>query len=244
MNDFKLTIPKPCTENWKAFTPTSTGGFCENCQKNVIDFTKMSEKEIIDFFEKKPAHTCGRFNPAQLKDYEKEILTKPQSKYQLLKAGFLSLLLMGGGKELMAQQQRSKTNIEQSIHNNYQDKLTQKTEEEGITVEGTVFSKEYDEPLPGVGVLIKGTSTGTYTDIEGQFKLQNLEVGDILIFSYIGYQHKEVKVTSKNITEFVMTMDLELVCEMMGEVAVEGLYESKKQSGFSKFFSGITQIFK
>ncbi|NEQ54302.1 MAG: hypothetical protein F6K11_29930 [Leptolyngbya sp. SIO3F4] len=243
MNDFKLTIPKPCTENWKAFTPTSTGGFCENCQKNVIDFTKMSEKEIIDFFKNKPAHTCGRFNPAQLKIYEKEILEKPQSKYQLLKAGFLSLLLMGGGKELMAQQQRSKTNIEQSIHNNHQDKSTQETEEKGITVEGTVISKEDNSLFPGVSVIIKGTSLGTQTDINGKFKLQNLKEGDVLIFMYIGCVTQNIMVDGDLSQNIIITMRYDS-CELLGEVAVEGLYESKKQSGFSKFFSGITQIFK
>ena len=64
-----LSIKKPCSENFGAFRPTDTGGFCSSCQKDVIDFTKMSEAEVLAYFENRQEKTCGRFHPSQLKSY-------------------------------------------------------------------------------------------------------------------------------------------------------------------------------
>jgi len=43
----KLTIPKPCHENWDEMTPNEKGRFCSICSKTVKDFTKLSDAEII-----------------------------------------------------------------------------------------------------------------------------------------------------------------------------------------------------
>ncbi len=48
-----LRIPEPCHEDWQAMLPQEKGRHCLACQKTVTDFTKMSDREIIDFFEKK-----------------------------------------------------------------------------------------------------------------------------------------------------------------------------------------------
>src|SRR5690606_5620792 len=69
MNQIALNIPTPCSEQWGNFTKTPQGGFCSSCQKTVIDFTTMTDDEILAFFKTKPAHTCGRFRPNQLKLY-------------------------------------------------------------------------------------------------------------------------------------------------------------------------------
>ena len=60
-------------------------------------------------------------------------------------------------------------------------------------VTGTVVD-EQSVPLPGVSIIIKGTSTGTTSDFDGNYKL-NAVNGDILVFSYIGYNTKEVTVS-------------------------------------------------
>lgn len=82
-------------------------------------------------------------------------------------------------------------------------------------ISGTV-KDETGAPLPGVSVSIKGTNTGTQTDVNGHFKL-NANPGDVLVFTYIGYEPKEVTVntvstytitmtpTGKNLNEVVVT---------------------------------------
>jgi len=62
----KLILPKPCTEDWDKMTLVEQGRFCDNCSKPVIDFTKFTDKELLDFFVRTKDQVCGRFNSLQL----------------------------------------------------------------------------------------------------------------------------------------------------------------------------------
>ena len=66
MKKINLTIPSPCQENWDAMTPSEQGKFCGSCQKTVIDFTTMSDRQIAEFFKKTPSSVCGRVYNDQL----------------------------------------------------------------------------------------------------------------------------------------------------------------------------------
>ena len=59
------------------------------------------------------------------------------------------------------------------------------------TVTGIITSAGEDTPLIGVSVFIKGTSTGTVTDLDGRYSIE-VDEGDILIFSYTGYISQEI----------------------------------------------------
>ncbi len=60
-------------------------------------------------------------------------------------------------------------------------------------VSGTVIDAESSQPLPGVSVIIKGTATGATTDFDGKYAL-NASNGDVLVFSYVGFDTQEVTV--------------------------------------------------
>lgn len=64
----KLSIPKPCHEDWAAMTPNEQGRHCAVCAKTVTDFTQMSNEEVKYFFlnRKEGERTCGRFTNKQL----------------------------------------------------------------------------------------------------------------------------------------------------------------------------------
>jgi hypothetical protein len=64
----KISINKPCHENWDIMNPNEQGAFCLSCQKNVVDFSKKNIEEIKDFFTKKEdtRSVCGRFEESQL----------------------------------------------------------------------------------------------------------------------------------------------------------------------------------
>ncbi len=65
----KITIPKPCNEDWNKMLPHLSGRFCNACAKTVVDFTEMSKEEIKNFFvEKSSSKICGRFFNDQVKD--------------------------------------------------------------------------------------------------------------------------------------------------------------------------------
>ncbi|WP_041326921.1 carboxypeptidase-like regulatory domain-containing protein [Robiginitalea biformata] len=62
---FKISIPEPCGENWNEMTPTEKGAFCETCEKEVVDFTSLSDAEIAQKLDA-GKKLCGRFRPNQL----------------------------------------------------------------------------------------------------------------------------------------------------------------------------------
>jgi len=68
----QLTIAEPCHENWENMNPDDKGKFCGSCQKQVIDFSEMSDRQVAEFFKKpiqrlsKGDSVCGRFMTDQL----------------------------------------------------------------------------------------------------------------------------------------------------------------------------------
>ena len=93
--------------------------------------------------------------------------------------------------------------------------------------DGTITGKVSDKSgigMPGVNVVVKGTTNGTTTDIDGNFRLENANKGATLVFSFIGYISQEVVITGKdpiNVTLKENTMDLD-------EVVVVGYGTQKK----------------
>ena len=65
---------------------------------------------------------------------------------------------------------------------------------QGDRVTGTV-KDEFDDLLTGASVVVKGTSNGMFTDIDGKYSLNQVSTGSILVFSYIGYETQEIRVS-------------------------------------------------
>ncbi|MFS4415217.1 SusC/RagA family TonB-linked outer membrane protein [Maribacter sp. 2307ULW6-5] len=106
---------------------------------------------------------------------------------------------------------------------------------QSLTISGTVKDATLDEPLPGVSVVVKGTTNGTAADFDGNFTISDVPPGSTLMFSYIGYTTVEIVVTTDedlNVTmvEDVSTLDEVVVIgygtqtkkEVTGAVAVVG----------------------
>ncbi len=83
---------------------------------------------------------------------------------------------------------------------------------QSLVVSGKV-TDETKQPIIGVSVVLKGTSRGTVTDINGEYKIST-EKGKTLVFSYIGYAKKEVKVTSTTIN-VQLTPDMVTIDEVV-----------------------------
>src|SRR5437868_3738744 len=62
----QLHIPTPCHENWANMSPSEKGRHCSACQKTVIDFTVMSDTEVLRYMTKAGPRVCGRLAPDQL----------------------------------------------------------------------------------------------------------------------------------------------------------------------------------
>jgi TonB-linked SusC/RagA family outer membrane protein len=89
-----------------------------------------------------------------------------------------------------------------------------------IVISGTVTSAE-GTPMPGVNIIVKGTTTGTTTDTDGKYSL-SVDENATLIFSFIGYTSWEVKVSSQTVVNVVLKEDI----QKLGEVVVNAGYWS------------------
>lgn len=97
------------------------------------------------------------------------------------------------------------------------------------TVRGTVLD-EMGEPVPGANVVIKGTSNGTITNLDGAFSLSAKD-NDVLVISFIGYKNVEVSLAGKR----DLHITLEPEAEQLNEVVVTalGIKREKKALGYA-----------
>lgn len=66
MRSLTVQIPQPCHERWADMQPTERGRFCASCQKTVVDYTGLSDQELVSLLSKSLETTCGRFRNEQL----------------------------------------------------------------------------------------------------------------------------------------------------------------------------------
>ncbi|NJN27856.1 MAG: TonB-dependent receptor [Cyclobacteriaceae bacterium] len=97
---------------------------------------------------------------------------------------------------------------------------------QGKTITGRVTSMEDTEGLPGVNVMIKGTSLGTVTDVNGDYSIEAPSDESVLVFSSVGYNSEEIVVGSRSVIDLVMVQDI----TALEELVVIGYGEKKKET--------------
>ena len=103
-----------------------------------------------------------------------------------------------------------------------------------VTITGKVADQVSGEALPGVNVLVKGTATGTVTDVDGNYSL-SVDNGDgILVFSSIGYTTREIAVNGRTTIDVALTEDV----QSLEEVVVIG-YGTQKKSDLTGSVSSV-----
>lgn len=81
-------------------------------------------------------------------------------------------------------------------------------------IQGTVKDTN-GEPMIGVSVLVKGTKTGVITDFDGNFSLPSVDKSSVLVFTYVGYVTKEVKVNGQKHLDVIMNEDTKVLDEVV-----------------------------
>lgn len=212
MKKLELKIDRPCSEKWESFENRGLNGFCASCEKEVIDFTKMSDRQIKDYFLNSAGDVCGRMRKNQQKEYILEY-NHPLSK---LTAGLLTLgSVLFSSVSIQAQDKDKIEFLESkkiSLTNNYSGVVS------GIVVDET------GEALPGVNVAIEGTAKGTSTDLDGYYSIE-AKPTDILTFSYVGFETIEKKVDSKSNMDVVLNGAM--LGGLMGEVVIAYPYSPR-----------------
>ena len=95
------------------------------------------------------------------------------------------------------------------------------------SVSGTVSDKDF--PLPGVNIVVKGTQNGTTSDLDGNYTLNKVKTGDVILFSFIGFKSQEVIFKDQNPLNIVMVEDT----GTLDEVVILGYGSSSKRENTS-----------
>ncbi|MEO8772687.1 MAG: carboxypeptidase-like regulatory domain-containing protein [Gelidibacter sp.] len=217
-NQFSLNIKTPCSEKFDQFSPTPQGGFCGSCEKEVIDFTNMDTKKIANYFRhKETQNTCGRFNSSQLKVYNQN-----RMRASLLSGITLACLSLFSLHSVQAQMRLDSLDRNPS-------EIKTSTVQKHLAVKGNV--SDGNSPLPGVNIILEGTTIGTQTNFDGDFEFpKKLKKDDILVFSYVGLTSQKVVITDEDATSTLVlkiSMDMDASI-LMGKVAVKKVYKSKR----------------
>jgi hypothetical protein len=171
----RLNISEPCPENWQQMTHQEQGRFCGSCQKTVVDFTMMSNQEVLNYFLKANHNVCGRFSNDQL---NKDLMVTEKKKrfswayvWNVMLATFLlteaSAQVKPKPKKPVKIMQRSALMGEVAyVHEEPPVKSVIP-----IVVKGKVLDAETNLPLAGASITIIGTGKSVISDTLGNFRL-------------------------------------------------------------------------
>jgi TonB-linked SusC/RagA family outer membrane protein len=104
------------------------------------------------------------------------------------------------------------------------------------TITGKVTAADSNEPLPGVTVVVKGTSNGTGTNVDGSFTLTVPNLTGTLVFSFVGYTTREVAIEGKSTFAVSLGQDV----KALDEVVVVG-YGTQKKSDVTGALSSVSE---
>jgi Ca-activated chloride channel family protein len=106
------------------------------------------------------------------------------------------------------------------------------------TIMGKVTAKEDGSPLPGVNIILKGTTTGAATDAQGNYLINVPDEGGTLVFSFIGMKTREVRISAINRIDVIMENDIQRLSEV---VAGKGIEKKKLSNSVALINDGALQ---
>lgn len=193
-----IKIQSPCHENWDQMNDIEKGKHCLACKKNVMDFSTMSDAEIITYIEKnKEQEMCGRFNNSQLE--RPLMISNPSFNLARYSKVFAGLFALSTATTILANGDDNTKVISQSKNYVKGDILVLK---DTITVVDSVYvpielnAKIIDEltkkPIDLAVVKVGNSEKEFISDSKGfvKFEIPQHEINDKYIFtiSRIGYE--------------------------------------------------------
>lgn len=94
------------------------------------------------------------------------------------------------------------------------------------TVSGRITSADDKQGMPGVNIVLKGSTIGTTTDVDGKYAIELPDGNGVLVFTFIGYERQEVPVGGRTTIDIALTPDI----AQLQEVVVVGYGTQKKES--------------
>lgn len=100
-----------------------------------------------------------------------------------------------------------------------------------VQVSGRVLSGEDQSPIPGVNILVKGSTNGTITDVNGDYSITVSNRTDILVFSFVGFVSQEIAINGNTTVNVTLNSDAKQLSEVV--VTALGIQKEKKALGYA-----------
>ena len=190
-----LSIPTPCAQPWAAMRPTADGRHCGACQTEVVDFTRLSEAEILMYLARQGGRpVCVLANATQL-------VPAPATRWRRWLLAGLALLgwhpITACATKLPQQLPAQATAAPNSAA----------AESQQLIIRGQVLDGASKKAVPQVSIFINNTEFGTVTDAQGRFELVMAPdwapiAGGTVELRFVGnpfnFQEKTVKVNARS----------------------------------------------
>ncbi|MFC4818232.1 carboxypeptidase-like regulatory domain-containing protein [Flavobacterium sp. GCM10023249] len=230
MKRLQLTIPEPCHENWAQMTPNEKGRFCSACQKNVYDFTNLTDREIIGAY-KKNQNLCGRFLTTQL---DRDLVLPKERKSIWLASLFFGMVALFGTKATAQEKPKTEQTDTKNINTaNVPTENVNQSEEKIIT--GIV--SDASGPIPGANVVVQGTTRGVQSNFDGTYSIRVKE-GEKLVYSFMG-----MKDTVKTVGESTI-INTTLIDNTTGMIYQVGGISSKRRGFIERAYRVVESWFE
>ena len=197
-NSLQLTIPEPCHEKWNEMTPQQQGRFCGSCQKVVVDFTAMTDQQVLDHFSNYQGNTCGRFTSSQLNRTIAEPTPLHSPKWQRLAwAAMVSSIMVSAKAQglVVVKDTAAIVKTPEKCNDDIRIGGIRTTQPSILYIVSGVVTDENGQPLSGATVQVPNTRKGTLTKENGRY---NLSIPDLdiktLQISYVGYETKTIRI--------------------------------------------------
>jgi len=219
---------------------TTKGRFCNSCCKEVIDFTLLSDAQIVKYMSKSYQNVCGRFENEQL---GRSLIMKNERKLPFLKY-FIHVIVPALliSNKISAQGKTVGDTIvctPPKLIND--DTLTRRimlgkvfnetaTNQRLITIIGQVIDENHS-PVPFATILIKGAKRGVSANADGMFELKvsSKDKRVVLTASCVGYEPKEMQVDLKNINNDTLNISMQMTRSTMGLVGDVVVVSTRKK---------------
>lgn len=193
-----LSKLKRCNQVWDNMPENDQGRICQKCKETIVDFRNKSFHRIAEIHALSDKPVCGIYSKAQLNSTKKAPKKVRLSKvYATVLALFTTTLVKAQSNAQVTKTEQTELDYTTEINRN---EVLSDTVciNDSIVISGTI-SDETGTKLPIANVFLKGTKYGTTTDFDGNYILYLPSDNDtarenILVFSYVGYLTKEIRI--------------------------------------------------
>lgn len=218
--NLNLSIPSACHEKPENMDKNALGSFCRSCTKQVVDFSGMSDSQIIAYFSRNSGRVCGQFRPEQLKNYTlpKPVL-EPSRRKSLVIGSFITAAsaiatglsvspLIASAIELETTEQTENAQLEE---------LVQTKSDTIVVIKGKILDDSNGDPIPFAQIKLQETAEEFTSDMDGSFA--------VVIDEYLLRKEKRVTITFNLVGYEAVNLEIDLNKPLKNlEIAMQRLH--------------------